>query len=144
MAWVPSGDAWLGIGPLLQVSFPARSDPDPATRHHRLVVAGEIAWTGLGVELGYAYLSASSEASSTHAVHLAPFLSIGILSVATPLTIPIAHVGDREAHPFDLGLMVSIKFPFLLERDAVRPWWSFLDSYGGQPRPPPSAEGSGR
>jgi hypothetical protein len=119
-------NGFLTFGPLVQASLPARSDDASSTRYARLVAGGEIAWTALGIEACYAFLSGSSEATPTHAVHLAPFLSLGILSIAAPLTLPFASAGT--GHPVDFGITFAAKFPLLFTAEGVRGWWALLGS----------------
>ena len=129
--WLPSDNGWLSIGPIVQATLPARNDTGTA-RYRRLMLGGEIAWTAIGIELGYAYQSASDEASPTHAVHLAPFLSLGVLSIAAPINLPFAHSGSLDGHPIDFGVLVAVKLPLLIEKDGrVRGFWAFFEYIGG-------------
>lgn len=132
-----SGDGgWYGLGGVAQIAdMRARDDEGKVTGDAfvRTMLGVEATWTGVGVELGWAYVGRNDVESATHAVHLAPFLSLGIFYASFPLTVPFAHASGT-GHPTDVGAIVGLKVPLLLRDGELG---TFLDFFGDAKRPPP-------
>jgi hypothetical protein len=77
---------------------------------HTRVAAGVQAGGPVGVELGLAYRGANDKFKSTTGVHVAPYVSIGIVSLALRLTMPI-EADPRKTHGFEAALAVGVKVP---------------------------------
>jgi hypothetical protein len=95
----------------------------------RTAVGTQLAWGGFGMEMGWAYVSDVSGLPAYHGLHIAHFLSAGILMVAPRFTIP---VGSERATEF--ALTVGLKLPILLAGDGAAkfPAAVFVGGGGGE------------
>ena len=90
--------------------------------HPRLAAAAQIG-TWLGAEAGVAWRGTSDSYSQTFGAHLALFLSLGVTGLGLRGTVPIAQpaIMGKDPHGWDLGLVITMKYPAQL--------------YGGDPLP---------
>ena len=84
---------------------------------------------GLGLELGASYETGDERFAGTASVHLAPFVSFGIVALSLRFGIPFysSHASSLPGRGFEGGLNLTLKFPNLVEPEKNPP-----------PPPPPS------
>jgi hypothetical protein len=94
----------VGVGAFLQGQHAGAG-------HARFALGPQLNYGFLGLELGgYAETSASGYAS-TWGAHAGPFLSLGILSAAFRVGVPLGTSGPGESYGTELGVAVTLKFP---------------------------------
>jgi hypothetical protein len=64
-----------------------------------------------GLELGYEYLSSGQGQPQLHGLHLAPFVSLGFLSLAGQVVVPLANSGSGDVPGFQYALAFTLKVP---------------------------------
>ncbi len=116
------GDCVVGgdwsIGGLLQAQWVSGG-------RSRYALGLQTGQSGLGGELGWALLTQGDGEARTSGPHLAAYLSVGYVSVALRLTVPVE--GDAAQLPGpDLGIVVGAKVPLELPDFA-------LPSFAGLP-----------
>lgn len=75
--------------------------------HGRYMVGAEATYLRLfGLELGYALRSANLDREQTHSLHIAPFATIGLVSIALRTSIPIA---SPNGHGFEFAPTLTVK-----------------------------------
>jgi hypothetical protein len=90
---------------------------------HRFCVGGQVTaptFQMLGVEAGVAYETADTRRAPTLSLHVAPFVSVGALSLSLRLGLPVhAYPSELPGRRFEGGLNVALKIPIPL-KDAPR------------------------
>jgi len=99
---VPHVEKFIGVGLVGQLQSYNGT-------HLRTALAGEVIWEMLGLEVGWAYRRSDSVHAAQHGLHIAPFVSIGVLSLAWRTTIPATTSDD--AYGFESGLALAVKLP---------------------------------
>lgn len=69
----------------------------------------------LGFELGYAQRERAEGYARTHGVHLAPFVSMGLVHLATRATIAVAP--SRGGHGHEFAVVLALKLPIPIHGD---------------------------
>jgi hypothetical protein len=77
----------------------------------------------LGIELGIASETPDAEGILRTSLHVAPFISLGLVSAGFRMSIPlvtrvsdISSVGDMPGQGFEAGLVLALKLPLNLQR----------------------------
>jgi hypothetical protein len=83
-----------------------------APGHDRFAIGGQVMAPFYGLELAYAQRAASGDRLTTHGVHVAPFVSLGALSLAIRATIPVSAMERNYGTEF--GFTLGVKIPVLL------------------------------
>jgi hypothetical protein len=138
----PSDKAYFNIGPLLSATgrpsgttyglggemslhyFPPQSKGQgagvfaqlQATNQEHLRLAGGVQFNFLafGLELGLAYEDANDDFASTTSLHLAPFISGGVVTLGLRLGIPLSSNEPLPNHGSDIGVTLTVKLPVAL------------------------------
>lgn len=86
--------------------------------HERICLGGQVFYNFFGFEMGLARETATQRYGRTTSLHVAPFLSAGIVSVGLRAGIPLVHeVGSgKELRGVDLGLVLTAKLFLPLRR----------------------------
>jgi len=80
--------------------------------HDRFCGGAQATHGVLGMELGMAHEFASDDAMATTSLHLAPFVSLGMMTASLRVGIPVSWAeGDRRHHGADVGLVLAFKLP---------------------------------
>jgi hypothetical protein len=89
-----------------------------ANKHHRFSLGVQTTLGPVGLELGTVNESGTALAAQTWGLHIAPFFSLGFATASLRLDIPVhterALRPNGEllpGHGFDLGLVLSLKWP---------------------------------
>ena len=124
MAYRSKNDAW-GMGAFTQLQHYGGSDAGLSRWAAGLQGGGIV-----GAELGVDHRAASGLYAGTTGAHIAPYVSIGILTAAVRLTAPLASSGAGTAYGTEIALAFGVKVPI--------PWGQLA------PRAVADAFGSGR
>jgi hypothetical protein len=95
----------VGVGPFVQAQAYFGDDPT-----HGRFAAGILAGTFIGLELGVAHRMAAGDYDATTGLHLAPYFTLGVFSVATRWTI--AGDDDGKAHGSEFAVELALKYPW--------------------------------
>jgi hypothetical protein len=106
---------WLGVGGVTQLEAVTKGKEPHGAGHLRFALGGQVNYTAVGLELGWAFMTASRDFAATHGLHVAPFLSLGIFSIASRFTIPIARAGELPIRPFYVSAVLTVKMPILFD-----------------------------
>lgn len=87
--------------------FQAQAYPQDTAR---FALGAQFVHSVLGAELGWAYRSGGGAHDATHGLHVAPFLSLGVIHVAPRVTIAFGS-GDRSWGS-EFALTFGLKAPF--------------------------------
>jgi hypothetical protein len=99
----PDEAFFLGIGGFAQAQ-------SVGIEHWRLAAGAQANGTILGLELGGFAEGGDAGHGDTIGLHLAPFVSMGFLSVAFRAGIPLRAVSKGPAYGTDLGMLFTVKF----------------------------------
>jgi hypothetical protein len=82
-------------------------------------VGPQLSYFLFGLELGYEYLSSGQGQPQLHGLHLAPFVSLGSVSLAGQVVMPFASSGAGELPGFQYAAAFTFKIPapLVLERN---------------------------
>ena len=94
--------------------------------HLRVAVAAEATWACFGLELGWAMRRSDGAYATQHGIHVAPYLSLGLVSLAVRTTVPV--FGDTNAYGWELGFVLGLKLPI-----PVRNWRALGGLYPAAP-----------
>ena len=82
--------------------------------HGRYALGGQVNYSVFGVELGAAYRAPTAGFRGTTGLHVGPFFSLGVVSLALRFVVPLVGAqGDRAAYPAEVGLSAALKLPLL-------------------------------
>lgn len=81
----------------------------------RAALGPQIHYAIFGLELGAAIEGGSKDFGTSLGAQIAPYLSIGILSVAFRTTLPVATLRGTQKYPVEYGTVISIKYPIALD-----------------------------
>jgi hypothetical protein len=95
----------LGLGGFLQAQV-------AAPRHHRFAFGPQINYEFFGLELGSYAETAGGGYATTWGLHAAPFVSLGLVSAAFRVAVPLGTSGAGEPQGTELGLVFTLKAPF--------------------------------
>jgi hypothetical protein len=117
----PWGQPNVGLGLFGQVEAAGRGDD--AHHHLRMTFGGQInvvpwSWkiTGIGVEVGGCYESSDMDHAGAMGLHVAPFASLGLITLSLPVVLPISTSGSGTERGFGLGISATFKIPIPLRR----------------------------
>ena len=84
--------------------------------YHRIAGGLQGSLSLVGFELGVAHETASDELAATTSLHIAPFVSIGIVTLAVRFGRPLGEkAGTRPRHGSEVGVVLAFKYPHELE-----------------------------
>jgi hypothetical protein len=85
-------------------------------KHHRICGGLQASFSVAGLELGATHETASDERAATTSLHVAPFVSVGVLMMGVRFGFPIAQSeGNKPGHGSDVGFVMAIKYPLDLD-----------------------------
>jgi len=85
--------------------------------HHRFTAGVQAAFVIYGMELGATYETEGERGAPTTSLHIAPYISIVFISAALRVGVPIrGGREDKPGHGYDVGLVLSFKYPWAIER----------------------------
>ncbi|WP_224367926.1 hypothetical protein [Hyalangium versicolor] len=85
--------------------------------HSRFAVGPQLSYRMVGMELGATYEGGDAQYARTVGLHLAPFVSIGVLTASLRLDVPLWHESRDVPHRgYDVGGVLAIKIPLPLKR----------------------------
>jgi hypothetical protein len=118
-------DDWFNFGPLAQWLWYTDGSK-------RFMAGGQVAWGGLGVELGWADRFGGDYAAQ-HSIHFAPYLSAGMLTMALRFSLGL-HEGSDAAptHGNEVALVFGLKLPIPVNGDPP-PRFSSVSGHRGRP-----------
>jgi hypothetical protein len=85
--------------------------------HIRVGFGPQFNLTVFGTELGVYIEDEDEDSSTTMGLQVAPFVSIGFMSLAFRLGVPFYRAGAAPAHAVDMGLLITLKWPIPLGGD---------------------------
>jgi len=98
----------LGVGAFAQAQ-------SVGLQHLRAALGAQVNFAFGGVELGAAIEQGKDGKATTFGVQLAPFVSIGWVSAAFRIGLPVAALVDgADRYAVDLGLITTVKIPIPL------------------------------
>lgn len=121
------GDAWAaGLG--LEASFHhlesfdgpgygafLRGEAILGESHARFSAGGQATYNFIGVELGASHATESPLLAATTSLQATPFLTVGVCSLGLRVSVPVvAWQEEKPAQGVELGLYLTLKYPFLL------------------------------
>jgi hypothetical protein len=119
-AWRPSNTSRLTLGGFTQGQWYT----DGSLRGAAGVEAG---WRIFGLELGVAHRTGTDAFAATTSLHVAPYISLGVASVAVRFSVPLyeataagPNAGPTQGQGFETALTFALKFPI---RVAGTPQW---------------------
>ena len=107
-AYHPRNTSTFSVGAFTQ----AQANTDGS---FRIGGGAQVGWQVFGLELGWAQRTGNDQFAGAGGVHIAPYLSVGVVLVALRFTLPLAD--EAPNHPTVLGapemaLTVGLKLPF--------------------------------
>ena len=78
----------------------------------RVTAGVQATWTAFGLELGLLGESGRTEHAGMFALHAAPFVSLGYVTLALRIAVPLVAIGPGLHDGVAVGLSVALKFPF--------------------------------
>lgn len=99
---IPNVTKYAGVGVVGQLQSYGGS-------HLRTALAAEVVWELLGLELGWALRRSDGAHPAQHGLHVAPYVSLGLVSFAWRTTLPF----DRRdgGYGFETGFALAVKLP---------------------------------
>jgi hypothetical protein len=83
--------------------------------HTRFCAGPQVTYKFVGLELGAAYEKPEGLHAATASLHLAPFVSYGVLTASLRVDVPLWHAaGDTPSHGYDVGGVLAVKLPLPL------------------------------
>jgi len=84
--------------------------------HHRFASGMQFSYSLAGFELGAAHERGTGERAATTLLHVAPYASIGVATLALRFGIPL-HTADNglPGYGYDVGLTLALKVPLPLQ-----------------------------
>jgi hypothetical protein len=79
--------------------------------NHGRYAAGVEVGSILGVEVGYDVREPVDQYARTHGVHIAGYLSLGLVSIALRGSVPVAASGEGASQGGELGVAATLKLP---------------------------------
>lgn len=80
-------------------------------RRIALSIGPQLNYALLGLELGYEYLSSGQGQAESHGVHLAPFVSLGFVSLGWQAVLPFARSGSGDRPRLQHAVALTVKLP---------------------------------
>jgi hypothetical protein len=99
---------FIGVGAFAEVE-------SVGFKHVRAALGGQLNVMIAGLEVGASIEQGGDGKATTFGAQLSPFVSIGIVSVAFRIGIPIAALVEGDRYATDLGLVATTKIPIPLD-----------------------------
>jgi hypothetical protein len=106
-----------------------------AVGDHSRFLLGVQGGEGLGLELGPALETGDGPRGTTLSLHVAPFLSLGVVSVALRVGAPLAPLSSRPMYGTDVAAVLALKAPILVEHGRKHAETRGRRTYGSSTRP---------
>jgi hypothetical protein len=88
----------------------------------RFAVGPQVNYAILGAEVGAVFDTAAPGRSACVGVHLAPFVSVGYVSIAIQTDIPVAPLSEGPLPRWSLTFAATLKLPILVPGGPLVPW----------------------
>jgi hypothetical protein len=83
--------------------------------HHRFCAGLQGTYEFVGLELGATYENSDALRAKTASLHLAPFVSNGVLTASLRIGVPLWHEASAlPSHGYDVGGVLAVKIPLPL------------------------------
>jgi hypothetical protein len=83
--------------------------------HARFAFGPQFNFTMFGVEVGAYLEEGSGKRATTVGVHASPFVSLGFLSAALRIAVPLGTLTEGDPYGIDVGLVCAVKIPIPLD-----------------------------